>query len=229
MNAALRDELVAMAAEDQRVRAQLAAGGSLFDGYHPRMEEVHRRNAARLTEVIEQHGRPGRGVVGEDGARAAWLVLQHAIAHPDLQRQGLVLLREAVARGDVPAVEAAMLEDRVRVFEGRPQRYGTQFDWDENGQLNPLPIEDEANVDVRRSVGLGPLAEEVRRRRAARPAAWRSRPAIGPSGSGSSRSGRSCWGGGSEGLSGRFVWSGSHRVPGVLHLPGGLLGLLLRA
>jgi hypothetical protein len=165
MNAALRDELVAMAAEDQRVRAGLAADGSLFDGYHPAMQAVHDRNAARLTEIIGRHGWPGRSLVGEDGARAAWLVLQHAIAQPDLQRRGLVLLQGAVARGDVPAVEVAMLEDRIRFFEGRPQRYGTQFDWDESGRLNPVPIEDEANVDERRrSVGLGSLAGDVRRR-----------------------------------------------------------------
>jgi hypothetical protein len=167
MDASLRDELVAMAEEDERVRAALAADGSLFDGYHPAMQAVHDRNAARLTEIIKQLGWPGRDLVGEEGSRAAWLVLQHAIAHPALQRRGLVLLQDAVARGEVPAVEAAMLEDRIRVFEGRPQRYGTQFDWDEHGQLSPLPVEDEANVDDRRrSVGLGLLADDVQRRRA---------------------------------------------------------------
>ena len=59
MNDALRDELVAMGEEDQRVRARLAADGSLFDGYHPSVKAVHDRNAARLTEIIEQHGRTG--------------------------------------------------------------------------------------------------------------------------------------------------------------------------
>ena len=163
----LREELLAMAAEDQRVRAVLAADGSLFDGYNPRMAGVHSRNAARLAAILDRHGWPSRALVGEDGAAAAWLVLQHAIGHPDLQRRGLVLLREAVARGDVQAVEAAMLEDRIAFFEGRPQRYGTQFGWDEDGELNPLPIEDEATVDERRrSVGLGPLAEDIRRKRA---------------------------------------------------------------
>ncbi len=204
MNAALRDELLAMAEEDQRVRAELAADRSLFDGYHPTMQAVHDKNAARLTEVIAQHGWPGRALVGEDGARAAWLILQHAIGHPALQRRGLVLLQEAVARGEAAVVEAAMLEDRIRFFEGRPQKYGTQFDWDEDGQLSPLPIEDRAGVDERRrSVGLGPLAEDVRRRREdmarhqekpphdwaerqrqfedwARRAGWRSEPAAVP-------------------------------------------------
>jgi hypothetical protein len=60
MDAALWDELVAMAAEDRRVRAELAANGSLFDGYHPAMQAVHDLNAARLTAIIERHGWPGR-------------------------------------------------------------------------------------------------------------------------------------------------------------------------
>ena len=71
MEDVLRNELLAMAAADRRVRAELMADGSLGDGYHPRMEEVHRRNAARLTESIAERGWPGRGLVGEDGAQAA--------------------------------------------------------------------------------------------------------------------------------------------------------------
>jgi hypothetical protein len=53
MNQTLRDKLVSMEEEDLRVRDELAADGSLSDGYHPRMEEVHRRNAARLREIID--------------------------------------------------------------------------------------------------------------------------------------------------------------------------------
>ena len=36
----IRSELLAMAREDHRVRTELAADGSLFDGYHPRMRAV---------------------------------------------------------------------------------------------------------------------------------------------------------------------------------------------
>ena len=160
---ALRAELLAMAAEDQRVRAELAAAGVLFDGYHPRMAEVHRRHAARLAAILDRHGWPGPAQVGADGTAAAWLVLQHAIGDPPLMRRGLALLSR-LAPGEVDPAQLAMLEDRVRAFEGRPQRYGTQYDWDENGQLGPLPIEDPGRVDERRrSVGLGPLAENTRR------------------------------------------------------------------
>ena len=159
----LRAELLAMAEEDQRVRAELAADGSLFDGYHPRMAEVHRRNAARLTAILDRHGWPSPSLVGEDGAAAAWLMLQHAIGDPHLMRRGLALLSR-LAPGGVEPARLAMLEDRARAFEGRPQRYGTQYDWDENGLLGPLPIEDPEGVDeLRRSVGLGPLEENTRR------------------------------------------------------------------
>jgi len=157
-----------MARGDLTLREDLTRDGSLFQGYHPRMEALHQRNAARLAAVIDAHGWPGRSRVGRDGARAAWLILQHAIGNPPLMRRGLTLLQGGVREGEVSALEVAMLEDRIRTFEGRPQRYGTQFDWDEHGRLSPLPLEDPAGVDARRrAIGLGPLDQDIRRRRAA--------------------------------------------------------------
>lgn len=165
---ALKAELLSMAGEDLRVREELLRDGSLFNGYHPRMREVHDRNAERLLAILEEHGWPDRSRAGEEATDAAWLVLQHAIGHPALQRRGLKLLREAADAGDIPRVQVAMLEDRIRTCEGRGQRYGTQYDWDEHGRLSPLPIEDEPNVDARRrEIGLLPLAVDTRRKREA--------------------------------------------------------------
>jgi hypothetical protein len=77
-------------------------------------------------------------------------------------------LRLAATRGEVPPLQPALLEDRIRTLEGRPQRYGTQFDWDESGELSPLPVEDRERVDERRrAVGLGPLTEAIRHQREA--------------------------------------------------------------
>jgi hypothetical protein len=162
----IRAELQTMAAEDLRVREELARSGELFEGYHPRMREVHERNATRLGAIMEAHGWPGRSFVGDDASEAAWLILQHAIGNPSLQRRGLTRMREAAATGDASAVHVAMLEDRIRCNEGKRQRYGTQFDWDEDGLISPLPIEDEPNVDKRRAeIGLASLAEDVLRKR----------------------------------------------------------------
>ncbi len=161
MNQALRDELLAMRQEDARVREELIASGLLGDGYHPRMEAVHRKNAARLSEMVGNHGWPGRRLVGEEGAYAAWLVLQHAIAEPDLQRECLPLLQKAAAEGDIPAWQPAYLMDRICFFEGRPQIYGTQSDWNDEGVMSMWHVVDAQRLDqLRRSVGLPPLGDQ---------------------------------------------------------------------
>jgi hypothetical protein len=86
MDEDLRAELIRWIAEDDETRERLARDGSLFDGYHPEMEAVHRRNAARLREVLARVGWPGRALVGDDGASAAWRIVQHAIGEPELLR-----------------------------------------------------------------------------------------------------------------------------------------------
>ena len=161
MRPELTDELLALVADDDATRARLAADGSLWGAYHPEMEEVHRRNAGRLRDIVgEIGGWPGKSAVGEDGAHAAWRILQHAIGEPELVRAMLPVLEQAVAADEARAADLAMLEDRIRVFEGRPQRYGTQYDWDEAGMwMVPIgSVEDPARVDARRrAVGLEPM------------------------------------------------------------------------
>jgi hypothetical protein len=91
MNERLREELKSMAAEDRQLRQELLDKGELGDGYAPRMEALHRKNAARLKEIIVEHGWPDSDLVGEDGTLAAWFVAQHAISDPEFQRQTLKL------------------------------------------------------------------------------------------------------------------------------------------
>jgi len=161
---ALAAELIFLRDADLAMREKLAADGSLYFGYHPKMEEVHRRNASRLKEIIREHGWPGRTTVWEEASEAAWLILQHSIGDPEFQRTGLKLLIQAAMHKEIPAWQAAMLEDRIAMYEGRPQRYGTQFTFDENGKnvLHPLS-EPERVHELRASVGLPPL-DQVRKK-----------------------------------------------------------------
>lgn len=162
MNTPLSQELIGMAREDLELRSSLAGDGSPFNSYHPEMKAVHDRNAQRLEQIIAEYGWPGRSKVGDEAAHAAWLILQHAIAHPDLQRKCFPLLVEQVNTGEISPIEMAMLEDRIRCFEGRVQRFGTQFDWDEKKQMSPLPFDDIHLVEERRKkVGLRPLNEDI--------------------------------------------------------------------
>ena len=86
----------------------------------------------------------------------------------ELQRRALAALQQAAKRGQVPPIQPAMLEDRIRAFEGKGQRCGTQFDWDANGEMSPLPVDDPDGLDQRRqALGLKPLAEDIAERRQA--------------------------------------------------------------
>jgi hypothetical protein len=147
---------------DKDTRTRLLSEGRLFDGYDSEMERVHNENAERFEAVLDEHGWPGESLVGEDGARAAFMVAQNAISRPDFQRRCLDLLEAAVVEGQAPPAYAAYLTDRIRFNERRPQVYGTVFDWDADGQLSPWEIDEVEGVDVRRErVGLPPLAAAI--------------------------------------------------------------------
>ncbi|HEX8820576.1 MAG TPA: DUF6624 domain-containing protein [Archangium sp.] len=155
----LRDELLRMMEEDQAARR--AAGAAQFKdaAANERMRAIDVRNTARMKEIVAQEGWPTKTLVGERGARAAFLLVQHADLDPAFQRQCLPMLEKAVAAGEGSGKDLAYLTDRILVAEGKPQRYGTQFH-NVEGKLVPRPIEDEANVDARRAaVGLGTMAE----------------------------------------------------------------------
>lgn len=187
MTARAAARLVALAEDDLALRGELAAAGELFTGgYHPRMAALHGGNAAELEAVIAVLGGwPTPAKVGAAAAEAAWLIAQHAIGEPRFQRRCAALVAEAVARGEAPPAHLAFLEDRIAVMEGRPQTYGTQFDWDAEGELSPATVAEPDGVEARRrSVGLGSLAErqaELRARAAAEgdaaPSDWTARQA----------------------------------------------------
>jgi hypothetical protein len=166
MDESLEKALLDMEAHDQAVRAELTAAGDLNHTYHPRLEEVHRANASRLRQIIAVFGWPGITLVGEKGAKAAWRIALHSITEPSFMRQCRDLLDAASHDGDAPRWQYAIIDDRIRVYEGHPQRYGTQLRTGANG-LEPHPIENESRVNsMRMQAGLPPLARTLAQARA---------------------------------------------------------------
>jgi hypothetical protein len=140
----------------------LRADGALFCGYDPRMEALHRDNAGQLRELIERFGWPNEHLAGHEGAEAAWLVAQHSIAEPEFMRTCRALLEKEVGSGTVPFWQYAYIDDRIRVFEGNPQRFGTQVELTPEGPTL-CEIEDPESLHERRhEAGLEPLAERLK-------------------------------------------------------------------
>jgi hypothetical protein len=161
MDESLEKALLDMEARDQALRAELTAAGELNVTYHPRLEEVHRANTSRLRQIIAVFGWPGTALVGAKGAQAAWRIALHSIAEPAFMRQCRDSIERASDNGDAPRWQFAIIDDRIRVYEGRPQRYGTQLKPGPNGP-EPHPLENESRVNsMRMQAGLPPLAQTL--------------------------------------------------------------------
>ena len=153
---ALRAEILVLAEEDQAARLRVMAPNKPTPADFARLTAADEKSTARMKQIVKAHGWPGKSLVGDDGARRAWLLIQHADRDVAFQKECLALLEQAVKAGEADGVNLAYLADRVATAEDRKQVYGTQFD-DNN---EPSPIEDEAHVDERRqAIGLAPLAE----------------------------------------------------------------------
>jgi hypothetical protein len=155
----LRRELLEMGRVDQEVRQGFSPERLQDTAFMRGMMRVDSAHTARMREILAVHGWPGISRVGPEAARAAFLLVQHT---PDdaLQRHALSLM-EAASPGEVALPDLALLSDRVRVRQGLPQRYGSQFSA-VDGRWIADPIEDIARLDERRaSMGLPPMADYV--------------------------------------------------------------------
>ena len=119
-------------------------------------------NVIKVERIIKQHGWPGIDIVGEKCNKAIWLVIQHASLEKQLKY--VPLLRKSVEQDKSPAKYLALMEDRVLMFQGKKQIYGSQYEFDEPTQKYKLyPIADERLVNDRRKLmGLPPLEEEAK-------------------------------------------------------------------
>lgn len=149
--------------KDDKLRAKLMENKTLSNGYNREMKAIHNSNAKRLNRIIDVIGFPTSEKIGEEASNAAWLIIQHSIGQPDFMKKWAALMEIEVKNGQADKINFAYLTDRVAVFEGNPQRYGTQFDWDENGEMSPAKIDEYDKVNERRkAIGLNSLEEQIK-------------------------------------------------------------------
>jgi hypothetical protein len=143
----IANKIIALKYSDLQQREALIKSGEISDGYDRAMEKLHSTNAQELNCIIDLIGYPTVDKVGFQASEAAWLVIQHAIGQPGFMRKCRDLLTDVVKENKADSINLAYLTDRIAVFEGNPQLYGTQFDWDENGELSPSPFDDLTKVN----------------------------------------------------------------------------------
>jgi len=158
----IAENIIDLKNADLALREKLIQSRQLSNGYNEEMKELHNRNAKILSDIIDKIGYPTIDKVGKEANEAAWLVIQHSIGQPEFMKKCAKLLENAVSENKANPKSLAYLTDRIAVFEGKPQLYGTQFDWDKNGNLSPNIFDDLTKVNERRkSIGLNTLEEQT--------------------------------------------------------------------
>lgn len=166
----LRDTLLAIYDDDQKYRQMIDSVRSKFGRESAEMQalwaiiiEKDSINLLKVASILDRRGWLGRDKVGARGNQTLFLVIQHA--DQKTQEKYLPMMREAVKKGNANASSLALLEDRVALAQGKKQLYGSQIGFDKTTQKSyVLPLDDPDRVDERRaSMGLGPLADYVRR------------------------------------------------------------------
>jgi hypothetical protein len=155
--AALRAELEAIHESDQLHRKLMGSVKTTEEmtALWGKQNLIDAANQARVEAIIKRYGWPGQTEFGRKATQAAFLVLQHAPL--EIQKRHFLTLQQAMEYGELRKADFALLDDRIRIREGRPQLYGSQV---ANNRMSFHPIEDEANVDKRRAaMGLQPLAQ----------------------------------------------------------------------
>jgi hypothetical protein len=165
INDSLVRQLDTVLIEDQKYREQIASTESRYGAQSKELRDLYKImkekdsfNLVKVEAIIDKFGWLGPDIVGNHGNHTLFMVIQHA--NLVVQKKYLPIIRIAEKNGNATGRDLALLEDRVAVYQGKKQIYGTQVATNiKTNEKFVLPIDDPENVDKRRAeAGLQPLA-----------------------------------------------------------------------
>lgn len=159
-NKLLKNTLAKMVIWDQKA-AGLPPEGTAFESpkWQNFKDSVFTSHYGRLKAVFASMGFPGEDMVGKEGSKHFWLMVQHLDKWPAFQQQVLNSMEKEVAKQNASAKDFAYLTDRVRLNTGQKQVYGTQVTYNTDScKAIPRALENPESVNQRRkAVGLETL------------------------------------------------------------------------
>lgn len=149
----LATEIIRMADEDQAVRTQEVIN---WDA----VKKIDEKNRLQIKEIIAQYGYISARVYGRRAATSAWILVQHFPKDYVEDMESYLALIKQDPEG-IPPANIATLEDRICMYKGEPQIYGSQAHFSSDSNVWQFHgIVDIANVDERRrEVGMSSLRE----------------------------------------------------------------------
>lgn len=162
-DSALAAQLGQRYAHDQAAAEALIKKSPNFDKPNPEawkhLLAVHKANLVWFKPIVDAHGFPTVQQVGPKGVEHAWMLVQHAGSDPAFQDKVLAELKAQLSAEPYLRSNYALLTDRVRIAQRKPQIYGTQFTV-KDGHLVMQKTEDVARLDKRRAnMDLMPISD----------------------------------------------------------------------
>lgn len=145
----LAKQIKEMADIDQRARklATLKKRG-LENLFVYTIDGVHNRY---IHQIVDGYGYPTKRLIGKEGMKKFWLLVQH-------QDFDIALQKACLRKCDFEREQKAYLTDRIFVNLGKKQTYGTQLKVTSQKRLTSRPIERKIGLDRRRKrMGLSAL------------------------------------------------------------------------
>lgn len=162
--AALQRELEEVYDKDQDIRNidwDTISSPEVSMAYSKKVMAVDSVNQTRVMPIIEKYGWLPKSKIGEKAASAIFYVVQHS--NTETIEKYLPQMEALAKKGEASATDAAKMRDRLLMFQGKKQIYGTQAaSWVRpEGKQVIWPIEDVENVNKRRKqVGFTTTVEE---------------------------------------------------------------------
>src|SRR3989338_703283 len=91
-NKKIKESLLLMIERDQKMRKLFMKKRSNWNA------NVDMKNTEKLKKIINKYGWPGKSLVGEKAADAAWLIAQHADHDVKFQEKCLCLIKKGKSR-----------------------------------------------------------------------------------------------------------------------------------
>jgi hypothetical protein len=159
----LRIVLEKMGHRDQEIRRILIDSIGLQSPdagiYVKQMMDIDADNQHKLVVILDKYGWIPQSKIGKKAAEALFYIVQHADS--GLMAKWFPEFKRLANMGEADAAACAMMEDRLLMWSGKKQIYGTQAaTFRADGKLAIWPIENPKTVNERRKKLGFPLTVE---------------------------------------------------------------------
>tara|TARA_R110000868_G_scaffold167787_2_gene402248 strand:+ start:577 stop:1203 length:627 start_codon:yes stop_codon:yes gene_type:complete len=148
----IESHLIELKKNDQGIRQKLIEVGfdNLTESLRNELDSIDKKNTDSLKRIINDHGWPILSQINKEAKNAFLIIIQHSDKDPEFQQHALKFVKRAYEEGHIKGQDVALLTDQILLAEGKPQKYGTQFNV-VNGEFIIFPLENESKVDFYRS------------------------------------------------------------------------------